>query len=114
MRHVLRGGRVTSDDERAAIWDVGDPDGRVLASRISFNALRARTDAGLLPAAASVLRIGDDEWRPRSDILTPSRTSKITALWYVTRNDAPVIGPVDSDRVQRGIASSRVPVDSVV
>lgn len=103
-----------TDDERAPIWDLADPDGRVLATKISFVALRARIDAGLLPAGALVLRSGEDEWRPLSDILTPSRSTKITTLWYITRNDAPVIGPVDSDRVQRGIASARVPVDCVV
>lgn len=103
-----------TDDERTPIWDVADPDGRVLSTRISFLALRARIDAGLLPAAALVLRSGDQEWRPLSDLLTPSRTTKITMLWYVTRSDAPVIGPVDTDRVQRGLASSRVPVDCVV
>ena len=102
------------EDDRAPIWDVADPDGRVLASKISFIALRARIDAGLLPAAALVARSGDREWRPLSDVLSPSRTSKITSLWYVTRRDAPVIGPVDTDRILRGLASHRVPIDSMV
>lgn len=101
-------------DERAPIWDVADPDGRILATKISFIALRARIDAGLLPAAALVATSGDLDWRPLSEVLSPSRTSRITLLWYVTRIDAPVIGPVDTDRVLRGLASHRVPVDSVV
>lgn len=114
--HPVNGGAspAMTDDERAPIWDVADPDGRVLANKISFVALRARIDAGLLPAAALVLRTGDHEWRPISDLLTPSRAGKITMLWYVTRNNAPVIGPVDTDRVQRGLASARVPPDCVV
>jgi hypothetical protein len=113
--HPAVGANATmTDDERAPIWDVADPDGRVLANKISFVALRARIDAGLLPAAALVLRSGEQEWRPISDLLTPSRASKITMLWYVTRNNAPVIGPVDTDRIQRGLASARVPIDCMV
>lgn len=102
------------EDERAPVWDVADPDGRVLATKISFIAMRARIDAGLLPGAALVARPGDREWRPLSDLLSPSRTSKIMSLWYVTRLDAPVIGPVDTDRILRGLASHRVPIDSMV
>lgn len=104
-----------SEDERAPIWDIADADGRVLASRISFIALRARIDAGLLPNAALVAKSGEREWRPLSDLLSPSTTQRITSMWYVTRKNArEIVGPVDTDRVLRGIASQRVPVDCVV
>jgi hypothetical protein len=103
------------EDERAPIWDIADADGRVLAAKISYVALRARIDAGLLPAAALVAKSGEREWRPLTDILSPSRTQRITSLWYVTRSNArSIVGPVDTDRILRGLASQRVPVDSVV
>lgn len=106
--------RLTAEDERSPIWDVADPDGRVLASKISFIALRARIDAGLLPLAALVAHAGENEWRPLCDLLTPSRTARITSLWYVTRRGAPIVGPVDSERIERGLSAHRVPTDSVV
>lgn len=91
---------------RAQVWDVADARGRILATRLSIAHLRARLNHGLLATAALVARAGDDAWVPIQTVLQET-------LWYLSR-DGVVVGPVETDRVQRGILAGRVPGDSLV
>jgi hypothetical protein len=95
-----------ADDDRAAIWNVIDAGGRHLASRISRTQLRARFDHGLLPRDAKVSREGDSAWFSIRELVSP-------ALWWVARAGS-VVGPVDGDRVRRGIVAQKIPSDCLV
>lgn len=102
------------EDERAQVWDVADVEGNVLVQRVSLANLRARVDNGLLPTAAVYRRHGEPSWKPLAELLGPTAAHKVVVLWYVTRKAAPVVGPVDTDRVRRGIVANIVPFDCVV
>jgi hypothetical protein len=95
-----------ADDDRAAIWNVIDAGGQRLASRVSRMQLRARFEHGLLPRDAKVSREGDSSWFSIGELVAP-------ALWWVARTGT-VVGPVDGDRIRRGIAAHKVPSDALV
>jgi hypothetical protein len=97
-----------------SLWDVADLDGNVLATRITRAQICARLEADLLPGAALVLRRGEREWRPLSDVLGGSGVRRVVRKWYLTRPGAIVVGPVETSLVERGILAGKVPLDSRV
>ncbi len=99
-----------ADEE--AFWDVLDRRGRRVARGITLAQVRARREHGLMPNAALIAREDTTEWEPIEDVLL--RASTRQALWYVTRPGGAIVGPVDTDRVRRGLREGMVPVDSIV
>jgi len=105
--------RSTSPEDEV-LWEIGDIEGHVLASRINRMQVRARIEAGLLENAALARKSGDPEWRPISDALGGSGARRISRYWYVTRKGGSVIGPVETTLVERGVIAGKVPLDSLV
>lgn len=95
-----------------AFWDVLDRRGRRVAKGITLAQVRARRDHGLMPNAALIARENTTEWHPIEEVLLRQKTKQ--TLWYVTRPGGSVVGPVDTDRVRRGLREGMVPVDSIV
>ncbi len=89
----------------------------MLADKISLAQIRARLQHGLLAAAAFVAREDDTTWRTVEEVVGGSGARRIEVderQWYVTRRGGAVIGPVDTERLKRGLLSGRVPLDSLV
>jgi hypothetical protein len=97
-----------------ALFDVADIHGNVLASSLKRAQILARLEAGLLAGAALGKKDGDRDFRPLTDVLGGSGTHRLARYWYVTRKGGPVIGPVETALVERGIVAGKVPVDSEV
>ena len=91
----------------ASLWSVADRAGHVLAKNITLAQLEARVGHGLLPSAALVANQNDAAWRPIGEVVAPSGARRLPCLWYVTRAGGPVVGPVDTDLVQRGILADQ-------
>jgi hypothetical protein len=104
-----RRGPVSDED---AFWDILDRRGRRIAKGITLAQVRARRQHGLMPNAALMAREGTSEWHPIDEVLLRARTHE--TLWYVTRPGGAVVGPVDTDRIRRGLREGLVPVDSMV
>ncbi|MGZ3422676.1 MAG: DUF4339 domain-containing protein [Polyangiales bacterium] len=102
----LTSNQLEADEDRAAIWNVIDHAGERIASRVSRTQLRARFEHGLLPRDAKVSREGDSSWFPIHELVSP-------AMWWVARASQ-VVGPVDGDRVRRGILAQKIPSDALV
>jgi hypothetical protein len=106
MGMTLTSTYLEGEDDRLAIWNVVDANGVRLANRVSRMQVRARLEHGLLPRNAKVAREGDESWFPIVELVTPG-------MWWVARAGV-VVGPVDGDRVRRGILAEKVPADAMV
>ena len=91
----------------AESWLVADVRGQVLCFGLSLAQVRARVSHGLLPTAALAAEDGDRAWRPVHELLRDE-------TWWVTRPGHPVIGPIDTSKLERGSAAGRVPPDAIV
>jgi hypothetical protein len=96
------------------LWTVADASGRILARSITLAQLEARFENGLLPGAEFAANQDQGAWRRIREVISPSGAHRMPCLWYVTRRGANVVGPVETDLLQRGILAGRVPSDSVV
>lgn len=105
----VRLGSFVADEE--AFWDVLDRRGRRIAKGITFAQVRARRQNGLMPNACLVAREDTTEWQPIDEVLARRPQQ---ALWYVTRPGGSIVGPVDTDRLRRGLSEGMVPIDSIV
>jgi len=111
--HLYTGPRRRWDDP-VPLWTVADAAGRILARKITLAQMQARMEHGLLPGAELCANQEHGAWRRIRDVLAPSGARRMPALWYVTRPGAKVVGPVETDCVQRGILAGKVPSDSFV
>ena len=101
-------------DDDDAQWTVADGGGRVLARHLTLTQLRARIENGLLPDATLIAGQNDRSWRPLAAVIAPSGVRRLPSEWYVACAGSKPVGPVDLDRVRRGILAERVPTDALV
>lgn len=95
-----------------ASFSVADVRGRVLGQNLSLAQLCARVENGLLPTAALVAAAGETKWRPLHEVLG-SGARRIASHWFVSAGGR-VVGPVDTETLQRGIEAGRVPKDAML